>query len=162
MASRVMSVTAIVLLLSVTVVEVLAQTSPPGTPPAQPITCSVPNTSMISPNYCNAYDEQRMGTQTQTCQGFLTNFEAAPSTDCCIGLSSVAFNRTACICKLTFFPPAAHNASRQLDLPRLCGVATNLCGQCPTFLVSRGNGTAPTTPIGKYFLNNRCCGFQLL
>jgi hypothetical protein len=143
-----------VVLVGLTVMAaVAAQTPPPASPSPniQPITCSLPSTLMISNNYCNTNDEQGMDVQTQSCQGFLTNFEAAPSADCCKGLNNVAYNRTACICKLTFYPPASHNASRQLDLPQLCGVQTDLCAQCPIFLTSLSttNGTAPS-PLCKH------------
>lgn len=130
------------------VVSVVAQ-GPALAPVVEPITCTLPNTSTISPNYCNAFDENRMSAQTQPCQGFLTNLQGTPSAACCTGLNDVAKNRTACICKLTFYPPADHNASRQLELPYLCGVPTNLCGKCPTFLVSRLNAAAPIYPAGN-------------
>lgn len=137
---------AVVFLMVVSGVELVAAAAAPPPPVPEPVACSLPNTSMVSPNYCNAYDEDRMDSLTQSCEMFLTDAEAAPTKDCCAGLNTVASNRTACVCKLTFYPPAHHDAARQLDLPRLCGVTTNLCGQCPTFLVSVSNGTAPTTP----------------
>lgn len=150
MARRVMAIFVSVMVMAALegVVPAAAQTSPPTSPSTiQPVTCSLPSTSTISTNYCNAHDEQGMSQQTQSCQGYLTMSEAAPSAACCLGLNNVAFNRTACICKFTFYPPAAHNASRQLDLPRLCGVQTDLCAKCPIFLasVSNANGTNPSS-----------------
>ncbi|KAG0615466.1 hypothetical protein M758_5G043500 [Ceratodon purpureus] len=130
-------------------VPVAAQAAPPTSPSPsiQPVTCSLPSTSMISTIFCNSYDEQGMETQTKSCQGFLTMAEASPNADCCRGLNSVAYNRTACICKLTFYPPASNNASRQLDLPRLCGVQTDLCAQCPAFLTSISNSNGTNTHL---------------
>lgn len=132
---------------------VSAQAPSPTTPAnSPPVTCTLPSSSMVSSNYCNSYDEQSMETQTAGCDGFLTNQEPSPSAACCKGLNEVAYNRTACICAYTFYPPSTRNASRQLDLPRLCNVLTNLCGQCPTFLVNRSNGTsaAPITNVPTY------------
>lgn len=130
---------------AVLAVPVLAQTSPPAAPsPDQTITCSLPSTLMISADSCNADDEQSMDTQTQSCQGFLTDSEAAPNAACCLGLNNVAYNRTACICKMTFYPPASHNTSRHLDLPGLCNVQTNLCVKCPVFLTTASNVTNAT------------------
>lgn len=117
--------------------------TPVAPPPAKvtpPIVCTLPNTTMISPNYCNAHDEQSMENQTAVCDGFLTMSVDIPSAECCTGLNNVAYNRTACICKKAFYPPTNHNASRQLGLPRLCGVRTDLCGQCPMFTVPSGSG----------------------
>lgn len=157
MAHGDMAVAAILLSLTVMVcveeVRVAAQApSPSTTAPASgpPITCNLPNSSMVSSNYCNSYDQQSMATQTAGCNGFLTDQEPAPSAACCKGLNEVAYNRTACICSYTFYPPSTNNASRQLELPRLCGVLTNLCGQCPTFLVTRSNGSTSAAPICKY------------
>ncbi|XP_073395758.1 uncharacterized protein [Physcomitrium patens] len=82
-----------------------------------PISCSLPSASMVSPNHCNADDDQIMRKQTQSCQSLLTMVEDAPTSECCTGLNNIAFNRIACVCKKTFYPPTAHNASRQLDLP---------------------------------------------
>lgn len=132
-------------LLSLMVVLVTAQApSPaPATPePSPAITCALPNSDMVSSNFCNALDQQSMSVQTQDCNAFLTDVDPAPSTACCQGLNEVAYNRTACICMITFYPPSTHNASRQLALPSLCSVQTNLCSQCPAFLISRSNGTA--------------------
>ncbi|KAG0575972.1 hypothetical protein KC19_5G044700 [Ceratodon purpureus] len=147
---RGMSVVVMVMVMAAVevMVPVAAQAAPQASPSPsiQPVTCSLPSTLMISTNYCNSYDEQGMGTQTKSCQGFLTMAEASPSVDCCRGLNSVAYNRTACICKLTFYPPASNNASRQLDLPRLCGVQTDLCAQCPIFLTSISNANGTNTP----------------
>ncbi|XP_024365902.1 uncharacterized protein [Physcomitrium patens] len=127
--------------------------TPVAPPPAKvtpPIVCTLPNTTMISPNYCNAHDEQSMENQTAVCDGFLTMSVDIPSAECCTGLNNVAYNRTACICKKAFYPPTNHNASRQLGLPRLCGVRTDLCGQCPMFTVPSGSGDSsnltPPTP----------------
>jgi hypothetical protein len=138
-------------LLALMVVLVTAQApSPaPATPePSPAITCALPNSSMVSSNFCNALDQQSMSVQTQDCDAFLTDVDPAPSTACCQGLNEVAYNRTACICMITFYPPSTHNASRQLALPSLCSVQTNLCSQCPAFLISRSNGTA-AAPICK-------------
>ena len=154
MARRVMAVAAVLVRLAVMAavlaVPVLAQTSPPAAPsPDQTITCSLPSTLMISADYCNADDEQSMDTQTQSCQGFLTDSEAAPNAACCLGLNNVAYNRTACICKMTFYPTASHNTSRHLDLPGLCNVQTNLCVKCPGFLTTASNVTN-ATPACKF------------
>lgn len=114
-------------------------------PTLLPVTCSLSNASMISPEYCTYYDQQNMASQTGGCQSFLTNIDTSPSADCCAGLNKVAYYRTACVCLTTFYPPSNINMTRNLELPMLCGVTTDLCTRCPTFLVAR---TADSAPIG--------------
>lgn len=144
-----MAVAKILFFLMVMAVEVTAQApSPAVSSPSPPIICSLPNTSMVSSNWCNSDEEKSLETQTASCNAFLMDEEPAPSDDCCKGLNQVAYNRTACICSYTFYPPSTRNATRQLDLPRLCGVITNLCGQCPQYLVTRSNGTA-ASPVAS-------------
>ncbi|XP_024375344.1 uncharacterized protein [Physcomitrium patens] len=146
LGQRLMAILVSLMVMAVLEVRVAAQgptASPTAAAPSPPITCSFANTSMISSNWCNYNDQSRMEAQTVDCKGFLTNSsELTPSAECCRGFNDVAYNRTACICMATFYPPSTHNESRQLVLPRLCGLITDLCGQCPTFLVSRSNGTA--------------------
>lgn len=149
-----MSVT---ILLSVMVM--VAAQAPSPTPatraPGPTITCHLPNSSMISRNSCNALDEQSMGTQTQECNLFLTGVDSAPSKACCTGLNEVAYNRTACICKATFYPPSSNNATRQLELPSLCSVQTDLCNKCPVFLTSRADSSGPSvSPASKFSWNH--------
>ncbi|KAG0575971.1 hypothetical protein KC19_5G044600 [Ceratodon purpureus] len=148
MDRRIMVVVMVMVMVMAAVEVMVPVAALAATPPSiQPITCRLPSTSMISTIFCNSSDEQGMETQTKSCQGFLTMAEDSPSADCCRGLNRVAYNRTACICKLTFYPPASHNTSRQLDLPRLCGVPTNLCAQCPAFLTSISNSNGTNTHL---------------
>lgn len=127
-------------------VPVTAQVPSPSIPPespSPPVTCNFANTSTISSNWCNYNEQSSTESLTLGCKSFLTNSSVpAPSTECCQGFNSIANKSTACICMATFYPPATHNMTRQLELPRLCGLKTDLCGQCPTFLVSRSNATA--------------------
>lgn len=114
-------------------------------PTLLPVTCSLSNASTISPEYCTYYDQQNMASETGGCQTFLTNIDPSPSADCCAGLNKVAYYRTACVCLGTFYPPSNVNMTRNLELPMLCGVTTDLCARCPAFLVGR---TADSAPIG--------------
>jgi len=102
-----------------------------------PITCSLPSDSTISLNYCTYSDQSNTANQTTDCQGYLSDVEDSPSKLCCTGVNNVAYYKTACICMATFYPPATVNATRQLQLPRLCNVTTDLCGQCPSFIVAK-------------------------
>lgn len=102
-----------------------------------PITCSLPSDSTISLNYCTYSDQTNTANQTTDCQGYLSDLEDSPSKLCCTGVNNVAYYKTACICMATFYPPATVNATRQLQLPRLCNVTTDLCGQCPSFIVAK-------------------------
>lgn len=102
-----------------------------------PITCSLPSDSTISLNYCTYSDQSNTSNQTTDCQGYLTDVQDSPSKLCCTGVNNVAYYKTACICMATFYPPATVNATRQLQLPRLCNVTTDLCGQCPSFIVAK-------------------------
>lgn len=111
-----------------------------------PITCSLPSDSTISLNYCTYSDQSNTSNQTTDCQGYLTDVQDSPSKLCCTGVNNVAYYKTACICMATFYPPATVNATRQLQLPRLCNVTTDLCGQCPSFIVSK----TTTAPVCEY------------
>ena len=113
-----------------------------------PINCTLSNASMISPTYCTFYDEQNMASQMGNCQPFLTNLDLMPDAGCCDGMNQVAYYRTACICDATFYPPVIVNFTRSLQLPSLCGITTDLCTQCPSFLVAR----TAEYPVGEYAL----------
>ena len=102
-----------------------------------PITCSLPSDSTISLNYCTYSDQSNTANQTTDCQGYLTDVQDSPSPVCCTGVNNVAYYKTACICMATFYPPATVNATRQLQLPGLCNVTTDLCGKCPSFIVAK-------------------------
>lgn len=137
-------------------VPVTAQVPSPSIPPespSPPVTCNFANTSTISSNWCNYNEQSSTESLTLGCKSFLTNSSVpAPSTECCQGFNSIANKSTACICMATFYPPATHNMTRQLELPRLCGLKTDLCGQCPKFLVSRSNATASPYTGECFFL----------
>lgn len=102
-----------------------------------PVNCTLHNSSMISPIFCTYYEKQNMASETGNCQPFLTNLEAMPTAGCCEGMNEVSYYRTACICDVTFYPPVMVNFTRSLQLPSLCGITTDLCSQCPSFLVAR-------------------------
>ncbi|KAG0559126.1 hypothetical protein KC19_10G081100 [Ceratodon purpureus] len=112
---------------------------PGGTPGFYivPVNCTLHNSSMISPTFCTYYDKQNMASLTGNCQPYLTNLDPMPTAGCCEGMNEVAYYRTACICDATFYPPVMVNLTRSLKLPSLCGITTDLCTQCPSFLVAR-------------------------
>lgn len=146
MAIQAMASLFVSLLFLSTVDRLTAQTTPPVSLPSSPtITCSFPNTSMVSSTACTYYDQQNMASLTGGCQAFLTNVDPSPSLDCCNGMNSVAYGRTACICLATFYPPPNFNATLQLQLPSLCKVTTDLCNRCPAYLVGRVN----SSPVGE-------------
>jgi hypothetical protein len=113
-----------------------------------PVNCTLNSQSMISPTFCSYYDQQNMASETGNCQSFLTNVDPMPNAGCCEGMNEVAYYRTACICDATFYPPFTVNSTRSLQLPSLCGITTDLCTQCPAFLVAR----TADYPIGKFTL----------
>ena len=147
------------ILLGMVVVSVDAQ-SPTSGYYIVPVNCTLHNSSMISTTACTYYDKQNTASQTGNCQPFLTNLEAMPDAGCCDGLNRVAYYRTACLCDVTFYPSAAVippvNFSRSLQLPSLCGIRTDLCTQCPQFLVQRtdeypvGESLDPNPPFNFF------------
>lgn len=101
------------------------------------VNCTLNSSSMISPTACTYYDKQNMASQMGNCQPFLANLVASPDAGCCEGMNEVGYYRTACICDATFYPPATENFTRALQLANLCGIRTDLCAECPQFLVQR-------------------------
>lgn len=143
MASMMRSVMVVLVLLGVGV-GVEGQ-SPSGGFYVVPVNCTLQESSMISTTACTYYDKQNMASETGNCQPFLTNIDAMPNAGCCEGLNQVAYYRTACLCDTTFYPVAAANFTRSLQLPSLCGIRTDLCTHCPQFLVER----TPEYPVGE-------------
>ena len=156
-----MAMTATIFLAVMALVTAQAPSpSPDAVAPSPPITCTLPNSSMVSSNYCNSLDQSSMQSQTQDCTAFLTDIDPTPSMACCTGFNEVAYNRTACICMATFYPSSNYNASRALDLPSLCRVQTNLCHSCPDFIISRSQGPAASQTCKFSRLTSLLQGFS--
>jgi len=125
--------------------DVAAAAAPSAmTPPTE---CSMPSDMMVSGNNCSYYDEQSMDGLMGGCREFLTNTENAPTQDCCFGVNQVAYARTPCFCKATFYPldssvdaSADVNVTRQKLLPGLCLVTLDLCNLCLNFVSPLGTG----------------------
>ncbi len=125
--------------------DVAAAAAPSAmTPPTE---CSMPSDMMVSGSNCSYYDEQSMAGLMGGCREFLTNTENAPTQDCCFGVNQVAYARTPCFCKATFYPldsavdaSADVNVTRQKLLPGLCLVTLDLCNLCLDFVSPLGTG----------------------
>ncbi|CAM6057525.1 unnamed protein product [Sphagnum tenellum] len=125
--------------------DVAAAAAPSAmTPPTE---CSMPSDMMVSGNNCSYYDEQSMDGLMGGCREFLTNTENAPTQDCCFGVNQVAYARTPCFCKGTFYPldsavdaSGGVNVTRQKLLPGLCLVTLDLCNLCLDFVSPLGTG----------------------